>query len=161
MALSRDDSIAAFRDSLPAFADPVLYQSEQIGFWFDLAAVLMSPARWGTAYDYGARLFVAHNLALDGGADGQGGGQGPGAVTGPVTSASVDKVSYSRDPGAAMDPSNGHWNLTTYGLRYARLVRMVGAGPVQVGAPYGPANAGFGPGGLGAWQGVVFPQSVQ
>lgn len=161
MALERDAAILALRDSFPAYADPLVYQPEQIGFWFDLASQMMNAARWGTLYDFGARLFVAHNLALDGGIDGAGSsGQGPGAVTGAVTSASVDKVSYSRDPGAAMDPKNGHWNLTTYGLRYVRLARLVGMGPVQAGAPYGPATPGIGPGGNGAWPGVIFPQTV-
>lgn len=154
---TRDEAVAGFRDAFPAFSDELLYQSEQVGFWFDLAAQMMDAARWGSLYEYGARLFVAHNLSLDGSSAGGAGGQAPGAVQGAVTSASVDKVSYSRDPGSAMDPKNGHWNLSTFGLRYVALVRIVGAGPVQAGAPFGPATPGFAPGAGNGWPGVQFP----
>jgi len=147
---------AEFRAAFPAFADPALYPNPELEFWIGLAYKLMDPFRWGDIIAYGAQLFVAHNLALSFN-DLGGQGQAPGAVTGAVTSASVDKVSYSRDPGSAMDPQNGHWNLTTFGLRYIRLVRMIGAGPVQIGAPFGPAYPGEGQNGNGAWPGVIPP----
>jgi Protein of unknown function (DUF4054) len=124
------------RTTFPAFADVVAYPDPQIQFWIDLAAYLHDPGRWGELLDYGVQLFVAHNLTLEISNTRAGQvGAVPGQVTGAVTSGSVDKVSYSRDPGAAMDPASGHWNLSTYGLRYVRLIRMVGAGPVHVGAP--------------------------
>lgn len=148
----------SFRESFPAFGDQVAYPGPEIDFWLGLGLKLMDPARWGDVIDYGLQLFVAHNLALEAmTANASGGGQAPGQVSGPVTSASVDKVSYSRDPSSAMDPKNGHWNLTTYGLRYIRLVMMMGAGPVQVGAPFGPGTPGLGQESGGAWPGPYTP----
>lgn len=148
-------TIADFRAAFPAFGDPLAYPDPSVQFWADLGYKLHDAYRWGDVLDAGVELFVAHNLALEAGASGAGSGGGgtPGAVVGPVTSASVDKVSYSRDPGAAMDPKNGHWNLTTYGLRWLYLMRMAGAGPVQVGVPLGATNY---QGGLG-WPGVIPP----
>lgn len=127
-------TVASFRLAFPEFGSATTYPDASIDFWVGLSAILLNPERWGSALDYGIQLFMAHNLAL--GFNNSGGGsQAPGQITGPTTSASVDKVSYSRDPSSAMDPKNGHWNLTTYGLRYIRLVMMMGAGPIQVGAP--------------------------
>lgn len=141
----------SFRDAFPPFNNPQTYPDAELTFWFGLGATLLDPNRWGSSLDYGMQLFVAHNLALEFMAQSGGQGQAPGQVTGPVTSASVDKVSYSRDPSKAMDPANGHWNLTTYGLRYIRLVMMMGAGPVQVGAPAGGGGSFYN----GAWPGPM------
>jgi hypothetical protein len=55
------------------------------------------------------------------------------AASGIVSSKSVDKVSVSYDTSGAMEAGAGHWNLTTYGTRYIRLVKLVGAGPLQIG----------------------------
>lgn len=145
-------TVEAFREAFPPFSSPAQYPTTAIQFWLDLGYLLLNPERWGTVLDYGIQLFVAHNLSLETLAAQGGVGQAPGQITGPVTSASVDKVSYSRDPGAAMDPANGHWNLTTYGLRYIRLVNMFGAGPLQVGVPPGMSNNPY----PGAWPGVIY-----
>jgi hypothetical protein len=124
----------------------------EIQFWIDLGKKLINTCRWGDLAAYGLQLFVAHNLALENARCG-GAASTPGMILGPITSAAVDKVSYSRDASAAMDPKNGHWNLTTYGLRYIYLVRMVGAGPLQIGVPPGGSNHA---GGI-AWPGVLIP----
>ena len=41
-------------------------------------------------------------------------------------------MNISYDTTAAMEPDAGHWNLTIYGVRYVRLVNMVGAGGMQL-----------------------------
>lgn len=141
----------AFRGSFPAFSNMTIYPDPVINFWFGLAEISLDAGRWGNLLPYGLQLFVAHNLSLEYNANAAGKlGANPGFVTGPVTSGSVDKVSYSRDIGAALDPKNGHWNLSVYGLRYIRLVNMIGAGPIQV-SPPGPNELGQSM--AGAWQG--------
>ncbi len=150
-------TVATFRANFPEFASDTTYPDTEVEFWLGLALLLHDAGRWGNLLDYGVQLFIAHNLSLQAqSAAASGGGQAPGQIQGPLTSASVDKVSYSRDPGAAMDPANGHWNLSTYGLRYIRLVRMIGAGPLQVGVPLYDSSQ---PSGLG-WPGVIFPPST-
>ena len=140
----------AFRGNFPAFSNMTTYPDPVINFWFGLSVILFDQGRWGALFDYGSQLFVAHNLSLEFNSNKAGKlGQNPGFVIGPVTAGTVDKVSYSRDPSSAMDPKNGHWNLSIYGLRYIRLVNMVGAGPVHLGAPLG-ADANFYD---GAWPG--------
>lgn len=146
---------ATFRDQFPVFSSTSTYPDTEIQFWIDLAAKLHSVERWGDLYDYGVSLFVAHNLSLEfSSTSAAAAGQAPGQVVGALSSASVDKVSYSRDASSAMDPKNGHWNLTTYGLRWVKLVRMVGAGPIQVGVP-SPSEGQISNGGF--WPGVIPP----
>lgn len=148
---------ASFRATFPDFTDATKFPDPEVDFWLGLGLLLLSAGRWGNLLDYGLQLFVAHNLSLQAtSSKASAGGQSPGQIQGPLTSASVDKVSYSRDPGSAMDPANGHWNLSTYGLRYIRLVNMVGAGPLQVGVPLYDNSQNGGAG----WPGVIFPFST-
>lgn len=140
-------TVASFRAAFPVFVQAT-YPDPQVQFWLDLGAKLVGP-RWFTLGDYGVMLFAAHNLSMDTVLSASA-GQAPGQVLGPMTGAHVDKVGYTRDGGAALLPGAGHWNLSTYGLRFKQMVRMVGAGPVQVGAPSGGnCNAGAWP---GPWQ---------
>lgn len=129
-------TVQTFRAAFPEFggATTSSYPDPEVQFWLDLSAKLLDQTRWADLYDFGQQLFMAHNLALGftSKAD-SASGLAPGQVKGAVTAASVDKVSYSRDASSVMLPDAGHWNLTTYGIRYKQLVRMVGAGPYQVG----------------------------
>jgi hypothetical protein len=143
---------ASFRGAFPAFANMTTFTDPQINFWLGFASHFFNIPRWGDLLDYGVMLFVAHNLSLEfNSIQSAGRGLNPGFVTGPVTSGSVDKVSYSRDVSSALDPKNGHWNLSIYGLRYIRMVALIGAGPIQVGVPGpgDPAQWGYN----GAWPG--------
>jgi hypothetical protein len=145
-------TVASFREAFPEFKNEGTYPDAEVAFWMQLGLLLLNAARWGSLLDFGHQLFMAHNLSLQFNANlAARTGQNPGFVIGAVTSGSVDKVSYSRDPGQAMDPKNGHWNLSTYGIRYIRLVRMVGAGPMQVGVPLGGDDAAW----SGPWQSLV------
>ena len=143
-------TVASFRAAFPAFTDTTLYPDPQVQLYLDLSVNLMDQIRWGNLLDYGTQLFVAHNLALEAPstADAAAGGL-PGQIKGSVTSGSVDKVSYSRDVSSAMLPNAGHWNLTSYGLRFKQLINMIGAGPIQVGGLDPMVN-------VSAWQGPTY-----
>ena len=124
---------AGLRAQFPAFADSARYPDAQADFYIGLAGKLLSADRWGTVLDHGTALFAAHFLAIDRIAS-QGGTRGlPGTGVGIVTGGSVDKVSYTRSVSEVMETDAGHWGMTTYGLQYLRLARMMGMGPVQVG----------------------------
>ena len=126
----------SLRGVFSEFANVVTYPDSDIQYWLDLGVKLLNAGRWGNLFNDGQMLFAAHNLSLEFNAKKAAAvGRNPGEVQGPLTSASIDKVSYSRDVGSVMDPKNGHWNLSIYGLRYIRLVKLVGMGPVYVGAP--------------------------
>lgn len=137
---------STFRRDFTEFASKDDYLDPDITFNLRVAMVLLNQARWGgpatttnvadlTEWDLGAELFIAHHLAL-GRLDKAAAANGapPGQYTGAVTGKSVDKASVNYDVSVTLDEDAGHWNLTTYGKRFIRLCRMVGAGPVQVGA---------------------------
>lgn len=124
---------ASFRTDFPEFASTTTFPDGQVNFWIGLAGKMMATERWGELLDAGTELFIAHNLAIQakdvksaasGGAGGTSGGV--------VASKSVDKVSIAYDTSASTIEGGADLNLTTYGTRYLRLARMVGAGGLQL-----------------------------
>ncbi len=142
----------SFRVAFPAFANPVKYPPAMVNLWLDTAVKLINPAKWGELADLGAYLMTAHYLALESQAASATGDRMPGASVGILSSKSAQGVSAGYDISTATEKDAGHWNMTTYGTRYYRLSRMMGAGPVQVGAPSAsdPENSI-------AWPGVLTP----
>lgn len=141
---------ASFREHYPEFSDTVLYSESAVGYWLSIATLLLTE-RWTKLIDHGCELFMAHNLVLEMKAQAEASlGGAPGITTGPVNSQSVDKVAVAYDTSAGIESDAGHWNNTIYGTRFIRLVRMIGAGPVQIGFnntlyPLSSANAWYGP----------------
>ncbi|MBN9359824.1 DUF4054 domain-containing protein [Herbaspirillum huttiense] len=124
---------ATFRQHFPEFEDAGIYPDAQVTFWLTVAENLVNRVRWGGLADQGVELVTAHHLVLarrDELATSVGGV--PGLMTGPQSSKSVDKVSASYDTNAATVDGAGFWNLTTYGVRYASLAKLFGAGGLQV-----------------------------
>jgi len=150
-------TVAAMRRNFPEFTSATQYPNGQIQFWLDFAYTMLNAGRWGQTLDMAAQLYAAHNVVLERRAiDEAGLGKPPGVTTGPVASKSVDKVSvaYSVSEGTATDAS--HWNLTIYGTRLWRLIKMFGMGPVYVGGTAcggGFFNAGWPWAGPPYWSG--------
>jgi hypothetical protein len=135
-------TVDLFLVNFPEFAvDRSLYPNSKIQFWLDLAYRRLTAARWANLLDTGAQLYTAHNIVLEAQAlkAAQSGGI-PGISTGPINSKSVDKVSVGYDTSAASMENAGDYNLTTYGIRYWKLVQIVGSGAVQIGVGCGPAT---------------------
>ena len=136
-ALPQDDttplSPAQFRGMFPAFADSAKYPDVMLVLWAGVAVSMVGASRWGEQVQLGRALFIAHNLTIDGmsGAEAARGGFA-GLLRGPIVSESGDKVSVAFATANLMDPSAGHWNMTVYGVRYWSLMRIFGAGPIQV-----------------------------
>ena len=125
-------TVAEFRAAFPEFTSVTNYPDTQIQFWLNVGAKLLNPDRWYDLLDQGLMLFTAHHLVIArrellASANGL-----PGQVQGPVSSKSVDKVSVSYAADKVTMDDAGFWNLTTYGLQYWNLVRMIGAGGIQL-----------------------------
>lgn len=124
---------AQFRQDFPEFADASIYTDSQVTLWLGVSLLLVNECRWGDLYNLGIELVTAHHLAIamrDQTAAAVGGV--PGTMTGPLASKSVDKVSASYDTSAATLDNAGFWALTSYGMRFLTLARMMGAGGLQV-----------------------------
>lgn len=125
--------VATFRQQFPEFSDPTAYTGDSISLNLSLGALSLDADVWGDFRDRGLGLFVAHNLSLDAQNAAQAAAGGtPGKVTGLQTSKSVDKVSASYDVGAVTYEGAAFWNLTSYGVRFYQLMRIVGAGGRQL-----------------------------
>src|SRR5579863_7297849 len=114
------------------FLDTDAYPEEAVQFWLGIAGMMLT-TRWGASspnadvppssmLDYGTVLFTAHQLILEKqAADAARRKATPGLTTGAISADSVGKVSRSYDTSAGLELEAGHWNLTTYGLRFIAL----------------------------------------
>jgi hypothetical protein len=126
--------VATLRAVLPEFNDSVAYPDTQIQFWLDQAAISLDAGRWGTLLDQGTMFWTAHQLSLGAMSQKEGEtGNQPGVTRGTLSSGSVDKASFAFDSKSLTAEDAGHFNQTTYGLRFWKLAMMVGMGPVQIG----------------------------
>jgi hypothetical protein len=142
-------TVQSFRASFREFKDPDIYADEDIALWLGFSASLVNIERWnadgGNLADLGVSLVIAHHLVLaerDRKAAAVGGI--PGTMTGPQSAKSVDKVSVTYDASAVKLDDAGFWALTSYGMRFLTMGRLIGAGAIQLG------GGGYGPGPYGA-----------
>jgi hypothetical protein len=135
-----------FRVNYPEFADKTKYQDATINYWLVVATLMLNPNRWGNLLQLATELFVAHEIVLETQAiqAGQAGGW-PGISRGAINSETPGEVSVSYETVATLEEGGGNWNLTVYGTRLYRWIRMAGAGPIQVGPGCG-GGAGTVPG---------------
>jgi len=124
---------SAFRINHPEFASSALYTNAQIVYYLEMAYSFLNEERWGSQLPYGIALYVAHNLALEaramniaksGGVPGQPQGAPIEKKVGPV------ETRYATIPSGK--EGDDYWNLTLYGIRFIRLVKLMGAGPIQI-----------------------------
>lgn len=120
-----------FRTDFPEFSDVVKYPDATITFWVGVGVISLPEDRWDTLYTQGLELFTAHHIVI---AARENAGN-TGAVTGPHSAEAVDKVSYSTDTQAVSLTDGAFWNMTSYGIQFLQLARMIGAGGIQIGAP--------------------------
>lgn len=146
-------SVQQFRADYPEFSGSTQYPPSQIQYWLNFGYSVLSAGRWGRQLDFGVSMYVAHNLTLEARAQAEAvNGTIPGGQVGILSSKSVDKVSASYDTTGASEPGAGHWNLSVYGVRFIRLAKLFGAGPVQIGIGASPALSGPGWSGLNLLQ---------
>jgi hypothetical protein len=154
---------ATFVADFPEFGNQSQYPVPVIQYYMALANILLNQDRWGapsvlatspptTLIDMAAELFVAHHIVIEYRAQrAAAAGAPPGDATGPVSSKGVGPISVSYDTGAVAEPDGGFYNLTVYGQRFFNLVRMAGAGPLQLGIGSFPGNVFNNS--FGAWPG--------
>lgn len=117
-------SVPEFRSRYPAFRADV-YPDSQVTIRLKLAERFFGG--WCLDDDVRAHmtcLYVAHYLAAQ--AAGASGGLGI------VSGKSVDGASVSYDTATASEQGAGFWNLTAYGRELYQLMRVFGAGAVQI-----------------------------
>ena len=110
-----------------------------ISMYIALANQVVNKERFHGYYEVAIGLFVAHFLTLylqSAKPEGTAAQSvlSAGATAGVVTSESADGVSHSMDTGSLMSDLNGwaSFKLTTFGVQYATIAKMVGKGGMYV-----------------------------
>lgn len=125
--------IATFRLQFPEFSSGTDYPNDLVSLHLAVGEMSLDATAWGDFHDRGLGLFIAHNLALDAQNQATAAAGGTlGKVNGVQTSKSVDKVSASYDAGAVTYEGAAFWNMTSYGVRFWQLARIIGAGGRQL-----------------------------
>ena len=123
--------VATFRAVFPEFGDAAKYPDAQAQYYLDFAVQSLRPEAWRNLLERGTGLFVAHYLAMS--AISRAGTIPGRGQLGIVASKSVGPASISYDNSAISAQADaGHWALTSYGLMYWELMRMVGTGGWQL-----------------------------
>ncbi len=124
---------AAFRAEFPEFASVTNYPDAQLDFWSAVAEELLVEALWTTMKPFAVKLYVAHEITLARqNVQASAAGGAPGQSGGIASSKTVGSVSVGYDTTITAEKNAGWWNLTNYGKQLYRLIRMFGAGCVQL-----------------------------
>lgn len=125
--------VGLFREQFPEFADTSAYPKPQIEMWAGLAERQVRPSIWKDSTLMGVSLYVAHEITLarQNAIAGKIGGM-PGTSGGIANQKTVGNVSVSYDSQSTSEKNAGYWNLTNYGKQFYRLVKIFGAGAIQL-----------------------------
>jgi Protein of unknown function (DUF4054) len=145
--ISRDGMVNAqqFRADYPEFGSSTMFPSTQIEYWLNVAYSFLNSDRWGNQLPIGIELYVAHNLSLEAKAQLDAKDNGvPGYSPGLVIAKTVGPVGIKYENKITQEKDSGHWGFTIYGLRFIRMARLMGAGPMQIGLGSVPPFSGMG-----------------
>lgn len=126
-------TVSQFRELYPAFAE-ALYPDLAVETRLALGEAFLSEKVWKpqTVRIHAVGLYAAHYLAAYGSSSSGGSGKSEGSGMGVVSSKSVDGASISYDTGSTVEQGAGFWNSTPYGRELWQLMRVFGAGAVQL-----------------------------
>jgi hypothetical protein len=148
-----------FRTDYPEFLSVEKYTTNAIDRWLHIGRMSFNRHRWGEPapfgsplswFDFVVELFVAHHLVLQRRSQERAAlGGPPGAQVGVMSSVGANGANVTYDTSVAINPDDGQWNLTDYGIQLVYWIRLAGMGPVQIGIGHAPFGQFQGP----AWPG--------
>lgn len=104
-----------------------------IEMWSGLAERQVRSCIWKETTTLAQRLYTAHCIVIDAqNTKAAASGGVPGTSGGIANSKSVGSVSVAYDSVTSSEKDAGWWNRTTYGQQFYRLVRVFGAGVIQL-----------------------------
>lgn len=144
---------AVFRMFFPEF-DSVRFPDQLVTVYIGVASKMVNADLFDDLTDFAQSNVAAHYLSL-GEAERKAATRSavPGqAGLGVMSSKGADSLSASYDVGVGSEMGAGFWNLTRYGREWARLVKLFGAAPIQVGMPSAAEVSMMG----AAWPGYIY-----
>lgn len=125
--------ISQFRKDFPEFTDAVKYPTSQLTFWSGLAETLLLEDVWGDSWVFAVELYTAHEIVLAAqNSLASSGGGFPGQQGGIANTKTVGSVTVGYDSASMSEKDAGWWNLTSYGKQLYRLIKIFGAGCIQL-----------------------------
>lgn len=130
-------TVEDFRTLMPAFSEEII-SDETLQAYIDMAHASVREARWHGLWREGMRLFIAHFVTLLLMSPDEGATKdqlvNASKVSGAVSSKSVGSVSVGYDNSQATSDLTGWaaWKLTSYGVQFATLAKLVGKGGMLV-----------------------------
>lgn len=123
----------AFRGNFPEFSNAALYPASTIEFWAGLASQQVRSCVWGTMWNTGVSLYVAHEISLSAqNVKSSTIGGMPGTTGGIANNKTVGTVTVGYDTTSTAEKDAGYWNLTNYGKQFIRLARIFGTRAIQL-----------------------------
>lgn len=123
---------STFRALLPEFDDTKKYKTATINVWINQGSATVNGAALSGRRDLVLAYYVAHHLVLGERNKAAAKRGAPGQATNVISGKNAGGLSLTYDTTIASDEGAGHWNLTDYGKRYWKMVRMAGAGGAQI-----------------------------
>jgi Protein of unknown function (DUF4054) len=125
--------VGKFRAGFREFDDVVKYPDAQVDFWSSLGALLLKECVWGDTWQYAMSLYVAHQITLASRNELTAAlGGTPGTFNGPMNTKTVGGATAGYDSQAVTELGGGFWNLTNYGKQLYHLIKVFGAGAIQL-----------------------------
>lgn len=125
--------IPKFRTEFPEFSDTTVYPTPQVAFWAALAEKMVLECVWKDVWETGVKLYVAHEITLAAQSSKAAAvGGTPGSQGGIANNKTVGSVTVGYDSQSTSEKDAGWWNLTTYGKQFFRLMKIFGAGCIQL-----------------------------
>ncbi len=125
--------IAVFRTNFPEFASTTVYPSATITLWAALAERMLPETLWLETWPLAVQLYVAHEIVIASQNVKAAAVSGsPGQSGGIANSKTVGSASIAYDSTTQSEKDAGWWNRTTYGMQLWRLIKIFGAGCIQL-----------------------------
>ena len=151
-------STTQFRADFPEFGNIGVFPDSMVQYWIRVANLLLNPKVWCSALCLATELFTAHQLTIEAETMQTANiGGFPGKSKGPINNSGVGGVSVGYDSVQSSEAEGGHWNLTVYGTRVYRLIRMFGARVTLLNPRGGPGTPFAG----GAYSGPLMLPGMQ
>lgn len=137
--------IENFRQAFPEFSNVEDYTNAMINFWEQMAENEIDFAYYQNLYSTAIYLFTAHKLVLALKAKQSARcGVPPGEETGKISSKTSPQLSMSFDTASTANNAHGDdFNLTTYGMQYLQIRKLVSSGGYCTGNYYPPIGLSF------------------
>lgn len=125
--------LSAFRAAFPEFTNTTKYPDAQLTFWSAFAEAQLPLCVWKDTKPFAVYLYTAHEITMAyQNVQSSTSGGTPGVQGGIANTKTVGSVTVGYDQTLNSEKDAGWWNNTNYGKQLYRLIKIFGAGAIQL-----------------------------